>query len=280
MQEPLLSSEQPRPSPLHATKVGVILAVVLLFEVILGVALVSRMAEPTPSALLASAAVTSAMLAAETARTAPRAPAADEYMARSVHASESGLLEEELFATKQTRKKNPDAACVWTPHQLVGQLSKPRPPGPRTVFHCEPRYGPALPVAPRASIRDETYQVFEREFDLLFEDTGKLDTGGNPQFMCTSDCGEGQWTEHWGAAFASVDGHMHAVGYDGYISLMSQSKIVAYMLALQTLGSQKVEVRVRARETGSRSSKQEQHVWKQGVPTLNRVLLTPFHHCP
>jgi len=43
---------------------------------------------------------------------------------------------------------------------------------------------------------------------------------------------------------------MHAVGYDGYVSLMSQSKIVAYMLALQMLGSEKVEEYVSAEPSG------------------------------
>jgi len=143
-----------------------------------------------------------------------------------------------------------DAACHWTPQELDFEIRKPRPAGPRSAYHCDPREGPPLPVASRAKIQNETVSKFVKEFDALFKQTSELRTGGNPTFQCTGNCADGEWTEHWGAAFASVDGHMHSVGYDGYISLMSQSKIVAYMLALQLLGTETVEKYVSAEPSG------------------------------
>jgi hypothetical protein len=105
-------------------------------------------------------------------------------------------------------------------------------------------------VRPRARIREETMERFTREFDVLFNLTRGLETGGNPAFRCTVDCTDGDWTEHFGAAFVSVDAHVHSAGYEGHVSLMSQSKVVAFMLAIQALGVSKVQQYVSAEPSG------------------------------
>lgn len=144
----------------------------------------------------------------------------------------------------------PDTTCAWDPHTLIGAAKRARPMGPHTAYHCSPLEGPPLMEQPRVPIRNETVERFIAEFDALFNHTRGLPTGGNPAFRCTRDCVDGDWTEHFGAAFVSVDGHVHKVGYEGHVSLMSISKVVAYMLAIQYLGVSKVQEYVSAEPSG------------------------------
>ena len=144
----------------------------------------------------------------------------------------------------------PDSSCMWEPHTLLSAAKRARPMGPHTNYHCSPSEGPPLMERPRVPIRAETIDRFVHEFDALVNRTRDLPTGGNPAFRCTSRCDAGDWTEHFGAAFVSVDGHVHRAGYDGHVSLMSISKLVAYMLALQAVGVSKVQEYVSAEPSG------------------------------
>lgn len=54
-----------------------------------------------------------------------------------------------------------------------------------------------------------------------------------PGLLRPQECTDGPFTEHWGAAFVSVAGHRHTRGYGRHVSLMSQSKVVAYILAIR-----------------------------------------------
>lgn len=143
----------------------------------------------------------------------------------------------------------PDTSCAWDPHTLLGAAKRARPMGPHTNYHCASE-GPPLMERPRVPIRAETIAKFVAEFDALFNRTRELPTGGNPAFRCTSNCEHGDWTEHFGAAFVSVDAHVHTAGYAQHVSLMSISKVVAYMLAVQYLGVSKVQEYVSAEPSG------------------------------
>lgn len=146
-----------------------------------------------------------------------------------------------------------DFDCKWDPHATVFGAARPRPLGAVTYFHCSSKYQIPLPRPRRNRISTHTFERFTREFNDLFDAVAVAPRSGNAAFRCVTDCDagpEGPWTEHWGAAFVSVDGHTHARGFKGHVSLMSQSKIVAYALALRTLGVDKVLQFVSAEPSG------------------------------
>jgi len=126
--------------------------------------------------------------------------------------------------------------CTWSESALLHEAKSARPMGPASHFHCKRTYGPELNMPPRPKIRDEVFRKFTEDFDDLFDKAAKLPQSGNRQFPCFGDCSRGNATEHWGASFVTVDGQKHSRGYSGYFSLMSQSKVIAYALAIKLLG--------------------------------------------
>jgi hypothetical protein len=202
----------------------------LVAGIVLGAALTTRIAPPPASR--APRLTVPAPEQLDEPATQPDAPVPASAPARARAAS-----------IDQSTVAPPDNACVWDPHTLIGATKRPRPFGPLTAFHCSPREGPLLAEGPRIELRKGVMTRFLSDFDAIFNMTATLKTGGNPAFRCTTDCGEGpdkDWTEHFGAAFVSVEGTVHSRGYEGHVSLMSQSKVVAFMLAIQALGISKV----------------------------------------